>query len=122
MLRRAIVLFLAYQLAGCTSYSWYHPSKNQADFNGDTKTCAQLAYQAAPVDNRTTVLAQGYTNPSQTNCNSSFNGINGTTTCTTTPAEVVPPVVNTYDANDNKRNNAFNYCMNLKGWTLHKNQ
>lgn len=94
----AVVVLIA-SISGC---AWYHPTKNESQFNQDKYTCLQQSAQAFP-----TVMQK---QTSHTTCQTySF----GQTDCTTTP-----DTYSSGDVNQSNRDDAFNSCMNANGWSL----
>jgi hypothetical protein len=110
-------LVLATSLSACATYSWYHPTKSQREFDQDKYTCIQESAQAFPVVIQQRTLGTGYTTQSQTSCRTFYGQMN----CTTTPGTYHPPATYSVDVNDGNRTEAFNTCMNASGWTLREN-
>jgi hypothetical protein len=111
------LVVLAASLSGCMA--WYHPTKNESEFNQDKYTCLQQSAQAFPVVMQTQTYGTGHQTPSQTTCQTySF----GQTNCTTTPGTYYPPQTSSVDVNEGNRNAAFSSCMNANGWSLRRKQ
>ena len=108
----ALLIFLI--LAGCASYAWYNPNKNEIEFAGDKVNCDRQAASMYPPQFQQVQLTSGYQAPSQTTC----YPIGYSVSCTTIPGRYVPPVSMTVDANQANREIAFKNCMNSLGWSL----
>ena len=108
---------LTASLSGCMA--WYHPTKNESEFNQDKYTCLRQSAQAFPVVMQRQTYGTGHQTPSQTTCQTySF----GQTNCTTTPGTYYPPEASSVDVNEGNRTVAFNSCMNANGWSLRMKQ
>lgn len=105
MLRKVTVsLLLATSLSACATYSWYHPTKSQSEFDQDKYACMRESAQAFPV------VIQQTTTSSETSCSTFAGQVN----CRTTP------MTYSEDVNYLNRITALEDCMKIRGWTLRK--
>ena len=109
-----VIICLSFGLACAKPMVWVKPNSTQDDFNRDKYTCTLQSAQAFPVLIQQQTIVEGYTTPSQTSCNT----YKGQTNCTTSPGIYQPPVTSNVDLNLKNRDDAFNLCMTVKGWTL----
>jgi hypothetical protein len=104
-------------LAGCATMAWQHPYKNDNDYLQEKYTCINSSAKIFPPVFITEQVAPGYTTPVQTECKKSGNVKNELiSSCTTSGGDYVPPVMSTYDGNENNRAKSFNACMESLGW------
>lgn len=101
------VLVLTASLSGCV---WYHPTKNERQFNQDQYMCTLQSAQAFP----TVMRQQTYgADISHTTCQRSSIGFSGSIDCSTMAAPSY-----TSDVNQGNRDSAFRSCMSANGWSL----
>lgn len=121
-LKQIITGLLVTLLAGCAQFAWYHPNKNQNDFNMDKYNCERRAVNMYPtlmIQQRPDFQPAPIQAPSTTNCTNNFGVIN----CTTTPGQTFSSPAALYtpppqDANANNRGNAISSCLQANGWEL----
>ena len=65
MVRFGLAALLTLLTTGCATYSWFHPTASQSDFDRDSYGCSQQAFRVAPISNQPIVLAHGYSVPAQ---------------------------------------------------------
>ncbi len=103
----------ASMVAGCGTYVWKHPTKDQSGFYADKLDCETRALEMYPVTIVQTQAQAGYETPPSTRCETR----DGATTCESTAAGYVPPRVDTRDVNENNRARAVNDCLGAAGWS-----
>lgn len=115
-----IIGLLISLLGGCAQYAWYHPNKNQNDFNIDKYNCERQAAQMYPVHmaQQQPIYQPDSTNSgSTTNCSRLGDSVNCITTQNPSynPQAYIPPP---QDVNVNNRSSAISSCMQANGWQL----
>lgn len=136
--RRGLILPLLASvfLGGCSTYSWYKSGATQQEWARDNSDCQLASARAFPAVRENIVLKQGYRTNEITNCSGGSSGsisptyigggatlnTSGTVNCVTNPSQYVPPVVYVTDINEEARGDAFNNCMNGRGWQLRRDK
>lgn len=101
-----VAILVSLGLSGCAQKLWFGASSHR-----DFYECKQDAARTYSPTMYNATIGNGYKTPSYTTCNAYGNSAS----CTTTGGNYVPPAQVTLDANQNNRDNHFNYCMVSRG-------
>lgn len=106
-------------LGGCGSPEkrtthWEKPGGTQQQLNVTHTACASESLARFPPDLRPVEISSGYHTKETTKCNRSLDG--RSMTCTTTPAEYIPPTMMTGDVAYPSRNIDYKNCLIKNGW------
>jgi hypothetical protein len=100
-------------IAGCTSYTWVHPERDEAAMQADSLRCEALSLQMHPRNFQRYQTAPAVTKPDTTTCTTEGNR----TRCVTEKGQTRPAQYSQRDVNSGARSSAFSRCMISMGYT-----